>query len=187
MTKACNTSGAATDTGYAEAASNWDVALRARRILRARGARVVLTRNGNDSIGPCVDERARIANRSRAAVSVSIHADGGPPSGVGFHIIEPALILGLTDDIFERSHRLAIAMRAAFRAATGQPYSSYLGRYGIDRRDDIGGLRLADVPAIFIETANMRNAADARRLLRASYRARVASGIADGIVRFLTR
>ncbi|MDX6677697.1 MAG: N-acetylmuramoyl-L-alanine amidase [Solirubrobacteraceae bacterium] len=183
--KACDTTGTATDGGYAEAAYTWDVALRARRVLRRRGATVVLTRADNHSIGPCIDERARIANRADADAKVSIHADGGPPSGSGFHVIEPARIAGLTDDIFGPSHRLAIDLRSAFRAATHEPYADYIGRNGLDRRDDLGGLRLSDVPGVFIETGNMRNARDAQRMLRATYRLSVARGIADGIQRFL--
>ena len=185
--KACDTTGTSTNAGYAEAAYTWDVALRARRVLRRRGATVVLTRNDNHSVGPCVDERARIANRAHADAAVSIHADGGPASGVGFHVIEPALIAGLTDDIFAASHRLAVDLRATFRRATGEPYANYIAHNGLDRRSDLGGLRLADVPAVFIETGNMRNAGDAGRMVRPDYRLRVARGIADGIQRFLTR
>ncbi len=185
--KACDTTGTATDSGYAEAAYTWDVAVRARRVLRNRGARVVLTRGDNRSVGPCIDERARIANRAHADAKVSIHADGGPASGFGFHVIEPALIAGLTDDVFGASHRLAIFVRSAFRAATREPYATYIGRNGLDRRADLGGLRLADQPAVFIETANMRSGRDARRLRRATYRLSVARGIANGIQRFLTR
>jgi N-acetylmuramoyl-L-alanine amidase len=183
--KACDTTGTATDGGYAEAAYTWDVALRARRVLRRRGATVVLTRADDHSVGPCIDERARIANRARADAKVSIHADGGPASGSGFHVIEPALIAGLTDDVFGASHRLAVDLRAAFRAATHEPYADYIGHHGLDRRDDLGGLRLSDVPGVFVETGNMRNAGDARRMLRGSYRLSVARGIANGIQRFL--
>ena len=80
--KACDTTGTATASGYTEAAYNWDVAKRTRRVLENRGARVILTRKDNHSVGPCIDERARIANRAHADLRVSIHADGGPPSGL---------------------------------------------------------------------------------------------------------
>jgi N-acetylmuramoyl-L-alanine amidase len=186
-TKPCNTTGTATNGGYAEAAYTWDLAQRARRVLLRRGAKVVLTRNDNHSVGPCVDERARIANRAHADATVSIHADGGPASGFGFHVIEPAWIRGLTDDIFAASHRLAVDLRSAFRRRTGEPYANYIAHNGLDRRSDLGGLRLADVPAVFIETGNMRNARDAARMGRATYRLQVARGIVDGIQRFLTR
>lgn len=187
QTKPCNTTGTSTNSGYSEAAYAWDVAVRARRVLRRRGAQVVLTRNDNRSVGPCVNERARIANRARADATVSIHADGGPAAGFGFHVIEPALIDGLTDDIFRRSHRLAVDVRAGFRRRTGEPYANYVATNGLARRSDLGGLRLADVPAVFIETGNMRNARDAKRIVRPSHRLTVARGIADGIQRFLTR
>ena len=185
--KACDTTGTETDGGYAEATYTWDVALRTRRVLRNRGATVVLTRTNNHSVGPCIDERARIANRAHADAKVSIHADGGPASGYGFHVIEPARIAGLTDDVFGASHRLALDLRGAFRATTREPYATYIGHDGLDRRDDLGGLRLADQPAVFIETGNMRSARDARRMLRATYRLSVARGIANGVERFLTR
>ena len=168
--KACDTTGTATASGYTEAAYNWDVAKRTRGVLESRGARVLLTRKDNDSVGPCIDERARIANRAHADLRVSIHADGGPPSGYGFHVIEPKLIRGLTDDIFAASHRLAVDLRDAFTRATGEPFASYIANDGLARRGDLGGLRLADVPSVFIETGNMRSARDARRLGSPRYR-----------------
>src|ERR1700675_1983785 len=42
--KPCNTTGTATAGGFTEAAFTFDIALRVRAILLARGARVVLTR-----------------------------------------------------------------------------------------------------------------------------------------------
>lgn len=185
--KACDTTGTATNGGYAEAAYTWDVAKRTRRVLRNRGATVVLTRDSNTGVGPCIDERARIGNRAKADAAVSIHADGADAGDSGFHVIEPSRIPGLTSGIFVASHRLALDLRRAFRAGTGEPYANYIGRDGIDRRGDLGGLRLSTVPKVFIETGNMRNAGDAQKLTSPRYRLRVARGIADGIQVFVTR
>jgi N-acetylmuramoyl-L-alanine amidase len=80
-----------------------------------------------------------------------------------------------------------VTLRESFRRATGEPYANYVGKNGIDRRSDLGGLRLANVPAVFIETGNMRNAGDAKRMLRGTYRLSVARGIANGIERFVRR
>src|SRR5215216_632276 len=99
LRKACDTVGASTNDGYSEHAYNLDVALRLVRVLRARGARVVLTRATDTVWGPCITRRAAIANVARADAAISIHADGGPASGRGFHVIYPAPIAGLTDDI----------------------------------------------------------------------------------------
>jgi N-acetylmuramoyl-L-alanine amidase len=185
LRKACDTTGTATESGYTEAAYNLDVALRLRRILQARGARVVLTRTGNAGVGPCIDERAAIGNRAHADAAISIHADGGPASGRGFHVIYPPPIEGLTDDIAAESRRLALAVRAAFREGTGEPHSTYAGRAGLDVRSDLGGLNLSDVPKVLVETGNMRNAADARRLESAAYRQREAEALARALEAFL--
>ena len=183
--KACNTTGTATASGYTEARFNLNVARSAARMLRRDGAEVVLTRRSNRGVGPCIDRRARIGNRARADAVVSIHADGGPPGGRGFHVIRPSWIEGLTDDIHHASRRLGRALRAAYEDRTGLPRATYLGGTGLVARSDLGGLRLSDVPAVFIETANMRNAADAARLRSPRFRRRIARGIADGVRRYL--
>ncbi|MSO48135.1 MAG: N-acetylmuramoyl-L-alanine amidase, partial [Thermoleophilia bacterium] len=49
--KDCDADGASTDSGYSEAQHNWDVAVLVRSLLRAQGARVVLTRTSNTGAG----------------------------------------------------------------------------------------------------------------------------------------
>lgn len=183
--KQCDTTGTSTNSGYPEYAYNLDVARRLARLLRAAGARVVMTRHSNRGWGPCISRRARIGNRARADAAISIHADGGPPGGHGFHVIYPARIRHLTNDIARPSRRLALRVRAAYRRGTGMPYANYIGHRGLDRRGDLGGLNLSNVPKVFIESGNMRNARDARRLRRAGFRAQAARSLALGIERFL--
>ena len=185
MYKACNTTGTATASGYRESRFNLSVARKAARILRRRGAEVILTRRHDRGVGPCITRRARIANRARADAAVSIHADGGPPGGRGFHVIRLAWIEGLTDDIHRSSRRLGRAMRAAYERRTRLPRAGYAGGGGLVARSDLGGLRLADVPAVFLEAANMRNATDARKVESKRFRRRIARGVADGVSAFL--
>ncbi len=187
LRKACDTTGTATASGYAEPAFTFDVAVRLRRILRKAGANVVLTRTSNAGWGPCITERAAIGNRAHADAAVSIHADGGPPSGRGFHVIYPPSIRGLTADIAKPSRCLALAMRRAYRAGTGLPYATYLGGNGLSVRSDLGGLNLSDVPKVFVETGNMRNRSDASLLESPRFRERIARSIATGLARFLSR
>jgi N-acetylmuramoyl-L-alanine amidase len=187
--KPCNTTGTATDGGYTEAAFNLDVARRARVLLQQQGARVILTQDGTLPWGPCVNERAAIANRARADATVAIHADGAPASGYGFQVILPALVVaGIADNarIVEPSRRLGLALQAGFHSATGEPFSTYLGHgTGFTVRSDLGGLNLAKVPSVFIECGNMRNAADARRMGSAAWRESAAQGVAEGVAGFL--
>jgi N-acetylmuramoyl-L-alanine amidase len=185
QTRACDTTGTQTAQGYTESAYNLDVSLRLVVVLRSAGANVVLTRTDDSGIGPCIDERAGIGNRAHADVGISIHADGGPPGGRGFHVIYPPSLPGLTDDIATNSKRLALDVRAAYQAATGMPYADYIGNQGLDVRTDLGGLNLSDVPKVFIESGNMRNVTDAALLTNPEFRQRAAEGIANGLAGYL--
>ncbi|WP_141015564.1 N-acetylmuramoyl-L-alanine amidase family protein [Nocardioides sambongensis] len=64
FSKACNSTGTATDDGYPEATLVWEVAARVRARLEERGATVVLTRarNSAEEWGPCIDVRGRAGN-----------------------------------------------------------------------------------------------------------------------------
>jgi N-acetylmuramoyl-L-alanine amidase len=161
-----------------EAWYDLDVAMRLARILRREGADVVLTRTTNDGVGPCIDERAAIGNRAHADAAISIHADGGPSGGRGFHVIYKPNA--------PESRRLALAVRQAFAAGIGEPYSTYAGRDGLDVRTDLGGLNRSTVPKVLIETANMRNGDDARLLESPTYRQREAVALARGLERFVS-
>ncbi|HEU0305065.1 MAG TPA: N-acetylmuramoyl-L-alanine amidase [Gaiellaceae bacterium] len=187
LRKACDTTGTATASGYAEPAFTFDVALRLRRILKAKGATVVLTRTSNTGWGPCITERAAIGNRAQADAAVSIHADGGPPSGRGFHVIYPPSIRGLTDDIALPSRCLALAMRRSYGSGTGLPLATYIGGAGLSVRSDLGGLNLSHVPKVFVETGNMRNRRDAALLESPGFRERIARALAAGLARYIAR
>ncbi|AEW93777.1 MULTISPECIES: N-acetylmuramoyl-L-alanine amidase [Streptomycetaceae] len=187
--KECDTTGTSTDAGYPEASFTLDVSRRVRTLLTALGAKVELTQDGDRAWGPCVDERARIANEAHADASVSVHADGGPADGRGFHVIMPAPVrAGAADTtgIAAPSRRLGLAVRSRFAADTGTSYADYLGGgSGMTVRDDLGGLNLSKVPKVFVECGNMRNARDAALLTDPAWRQRAARGISDGIAAFL--
>ena len=180
----CDTTGTQTDGGYPEALFNWNVARYLTADLRAAGATVVLTRTTNTGVGPCVTQRAAIGNRAHANAAISIHADGGPPSGRGFAILEPVAD-GINNAIVGPSARLAADLRNAFAADTGEPVSSYDGTKGIQPRDNLAGTNLSTVPKVFIECANMRNPTDAALLVSPTWQAKAARAIAAGLTTFL--
>lgn len=183
-TKPCNTTGTATDDGYPEHAFTFDVAQRVRRSLTARGIEVVLTRDDDSGVGPCVDRRAAIGNQHEAAAVVSIHADGhANADAIGFHIAYSSPPLNDAQD--EPALRLAGAMRAGMRDA-GFPIASYIGSDGFSPRDDLAGMNLSERPAVLVECGNMRNADEAAAMRTASGRQRYADAIVDGITRYLT-
>lgn len=182
-TKPCNTTGTATQTGYPEHAFAWDLAVRLRDILTARGVKVVMTRADNAGVGPCVDRRAAIGNESGAAAVVSLHADGSTTAGAhGFHLAHSSPPLNAAQG--EPSLRLARAVRDTLVAA-GFPTSNYAGKDGLSARDDLAGLNLTERPTVLVECGNMRDATEAATLSSAAGRQRYAEGIANGILGFL--
>lgn len=185
--KACDTVGAETVGGYPEHEFNWELSLLVKEMLEADGATVILTREGNDGVGPCIDERAGVGNEAEADAALSIHADGGPESGRGFHVIMPGEVSGFTEDIVEPSRLLAEDIRREYLAGSGVPHADYLADGGLDQRTDLGGLNMSTVPKVFLETGNMRNPEDAALLEDPEWRERAADAIARGLAVYLMR
>jgi len=180
----CDTTGAQTASGYTEARFNFQVAGYLRADLIKDGARVVLTRDSDNGIGPCVTTRSAIIDNAHANAAVDIHADGGPVSGRGFAVLEPVAD-GPNDKVIAASKRLGADVRDAMLAGTRMPVSSYDGKNGFTFRDDLAGLNLTTVPKILIEVGNMRNSTDAEVLTSAVFQQQVARVLLAAIVKFL--
>ena len=182
-TKACMTSGAATSTGYPEHAFTWDVVRLISDALNQSGVRIQLSRDNDNSVGPCVNQRAAAANAMHPDAIVSIHADGGPPSGRGFHVNYSSPPLNEAQS--GPAMQLARTMRDSLVAAGLQP-STYIGADGLYGRDDLAGLNLAQYPAVLIELGNMNNPDEAARMETAEGRASYAAAVTQGITAYLT-
>ena len=180
----CDTAGTATDAGYSESQFNFDLAEYLASDLRALGASVEMTRISNSGVGPCVNQRADIGNTARSDAAISIHADGGPPSGRVFAVLEPVGV-GPNNSIISASTQLAVDIRNEFAVVTGEPVSNYDGIDGIQPRSDLGGLNLSTVPKVVIECANMRNSADASLVVSDSWQASAAAALAAGLTSYL--
>jgi len=160
------------------------IALRARRLLLARGYRVAMTRTGptihlGDGDGNIA--RARFCNRRRAALMVRIHADGSTDRSLhGVSTLVPAWHRGWTDDIYARSLRAGVRMQRAIVSSTAA-----LDR-GIVKRSDLTGFNWANVPAVLVETGFLTNPGDWQRLHSVSYQQRVAVGLANGVRAFVS-
>lgn len=181
-TKDCQTTGTSMNAGLPEHTFTWDVVSKVRAQLEARGARVVLTRADDSGPAPCVDKRAAIANAAQPAAIVSIHGDGGPPSGHGFHVnySAPPVFPSQGDP----SLRLAGTMRDAL-AGAGLVESTYVGSAGLYGRSDLAGLNLAQYPEVLVELGNMRNAGDAALMSGDEGRTAYATAVVNGIVGYL--
>ena len=192
FTKPCNTTGTATNGGYAEATFAWHVTGVLKTKLERSGATVVLTRTSNseDEWGPCVDVRGRAGNSLRsgghADLKISIHGDGSTASGAhGFHVIHPPDRAPWTDDIYKPSRRLAKVTRNLL-VARGFSVASYIaGGDGLDERADLATLNLSDVPTVMVELGNMRDRGDASVMTSAKGQERYARALAVAVRTYL--
>jgi len=166
-----------------EAAVALAIAVRARRLLLARGYRVAMTRtgptirlgNGNGNIA-----RARFCNRRHAALMVRIHADGSTDRSLhGVSTLVPGWHRGWTDDIYARSLRAGRALQKAVVRSTGA------ADRGIVQRSDLTGFNWANVPVVLVESGFLSNPTEARRLHTAAYQQRVARGLTAGVAAFV--
>lgn len=186
-TKACNSSGTAAVDGTAEHEVTWEVSWRLVGRLRQAGATVVLTRPDDAGIGPCVDERAAIADRADADLLLSVHGDGSlAPGARGFHVIVSSAMAG-GSRVERTSRTVARGLIAAMDEVTDLPRSTYLGGgSGLSVRSDIAGLNLlARTPGVMLEMGNLRSRADWQVLGEPEGRDAVADALFDAAVGFL--
>lgn len=181
-TKDCQASGTTTNSGYPEHTFNWDVALRVRAILDANGVRTALSRGNDDALGPCVDERAAMANALRPDAIVSVHADGGPATGRGFHVLYSSPPLNTVQA--GPSVQFAGIMRDQLQGS-GIPPATYIGSNGLNPRSDIAGLNHAQFPSVLVELGNMKNPADSALMESEAGRQKFADAVARGIATWL--
>ena len=162
--KSCNTTGTATNAGYPESTFTWEVGTRLHDLLTQAGATVIMTRDSNsrNAWGPCVWDRAYVANDANADAMVSIHGDGAPGSSHGFFALAPVQIPGWTKNDVPADRALAKAMVSGMTAAGATPSSTFPG--AIMNSRDTTSLNLSSRPTVTIEMGNMRNAAEARMM-----------------------
>jgi N-acetylmuramoyl-L-alanine amidase len=182
-TKNCQESGTSTDNGYPEHTFTWDTTLRIRQALTALGVRTAMSRGDDTGLGPCVDERAEMANALKPNAVVSIHADGGPPTGRGFHVNYSAPPLNQVQA--GPSVQFAQIMRDQLQGSGLVP-ATYIGSNGLYPRSDLTGLNLAQYPSILIELGNMKNPADVTLITTEEGRQKYADAVVRGIAGFLS-
>jgi len=165
-------------TGTPEHVVNLRISLLLRDELIARGYCVVMTRTKSSgrSIGNVA--RARIANRSGAALFVRVHADGSTNrSRRGTSMLYPALHRRWTDDVLPESKTAARVIQSELRSELGSR------DLGIVPRSDLTGFNWSDVPVVLAEVGFLSNPGEDRLLNSGAYQRRAARGLAQGVAR----
>jgi N-acetylmuramoyl-L-alanine amidase len=136
-------------------------------LLAKHGAHVTITRDDDRFI--TLDGRADIAERSRTDLFVSIHADSAQRAGAS------GTTIYIARDATVASRRAAQSIAAAMERAGIE----CRGLKGAGFRVLVGHSR----PAVLVECGFLTNWRDARDLNLPAHQAKIATAIADGIVR----
>ena len=166
-------------TGLPEHAVALSISLELRRLLRAEGYCVTMTRvrPTGRSIGNV--ERAQIANRAGATLFLRVHLDSSTdPSRRGSSTLYPVRRRGWTDDILPGSRTAARALQGELVAGLGTR------DLGTVARADLTGFNWSDVPAALVEVGFQSNPAEDRRLADGAQKRRAARALARGVRRF---
>ena len=176
--KPCNTVGTETGSGYPEHAFTFDVSERLAERLERLGATVLLTRDDDDGVGPCVDVRGRFAEDVDADLMISIHANGSvSTTAEGYFAIvsEPAI----SSSQGRPSLDLAGALTDALGEAGFTPSNTV--EDALSYRDDLATLNFSRRPAVLLELGEMRNPGDAALMESEDGRQAYADAIVAGI------
>jgi len=162
--------GAISPGGLEEKTVNLVVARKVASLLERRGVSVTLTRD-RDVFIP-LNDRPAVANRIKADLFVSIHANSAPSrSASGFEIY-------VSPSPSRASQAAALAVRQRMAAAGVEDR-------GI-KRNDFRVLVRSSRPAMLVELGFLSNYREERLLAQTGYRNRLAEAVADGIVNYLT-
>jgi N-acetylmuramoyl-L-alanine amidase len=137
--------------------------------LERRGATVHMTRTRD--VKPSLDARAAMAERTKADLFVSIHADSAPRTsahGAGVHLFKykPSM----------KSRAAAKYMIKAFQNAGISERGIFYNNFHV--------LREHTRPSMLIEVGFLTNSTDARNLSTSTYRSKVADAIVEGVTSF---
>lgn len=158
-----------------------DISLRLRKKLEDAGIKVVMTREEDKALHSYWKEdvwaRPRIANEVNATFFVSIHVNGF--DGKNWQVYNGTEIYhyGKTHDEYT-SKQFAQMMGEEIDKVTDTKYNGVV-------KDDLGVLRLSEMPAVLVETAYITNEEDHKRLESDEFRETMADGILNGTIRVL--
>lgn len=171
--------GAIGSMGLKEKEVTLSIAQDLRSMLEKKGAKVILTRKNDRDVTSSdasdireLEARADIANRSRADLFISIHADAFDDSSVG----------GTTTYFFPKTTldgELASDIQQQLADVVGLDDRGY-------RSNDLFVLNHTNMPAALVEVAYISNSAEEKMLKTRSFQRKAAQGIFNGILAYFS-
>lgn len=163
--------------GHVEAQETLDIALRLRAFLESAGATVILTRDTDLTVS--TGERAKIANKARPSLILSIHASGREPADtqgvMAYYSYVPLF----------RSRRLAQSLCKGVALATDLPDAGVRLRLSDPENEDYFRLLAGTwAPSAVVECGRHGSAPDKQSLLTSDFHQRCAEGLYHGIASY---
>lgn len=158
---------------------NLQIAKEVAAALEAEGAKVILTREGDQALG--LPERPGVAIKNEADFFVSLHCNSNyfpnKCSGIEtyYHMTEPSPMA------------LGYAIQAAVCAATGMKDGSARsdGRNSSKGLAVLRGLSGSGIPGVLLECGYINTDSDRAKLLDPTYRKKVARGVVEGLKAYI--
>lgn len=166
-------------SGWAEYELNLAVALKLRDELEDRGYQVIMVRETHD-VDISNSERAAIANDAGADAFIRIHANGSENSSVnGAMTICQTKNNPYNGAIYQSCRDLSDCVLDELVAATG------CNRRKVWETDTMSGINWCQVPVTIVEMGYMTNEEEDALMATEEYQDKLATGIANGVDRFL--
>jgi N-acetylmuramoyl-L-alanine amidase len=170
-----------------------NIAKRVRKLLQAQGVTVKLTRSGDQTL--TLSQRTQIAAKNKADLFVSLHADSASKTAVG----TSAFILarsgcysthgygqGTASSKKNKGNQFDVANAAlGFRIQEHYVKSTRQADRGL-KHARFQVLREAPCPAVLLEMAFISNPKEEALVLKTSHQDKMARGIANGILAYLS-
>lgn len=142
-----------------------NIARQVAALLRERGARVIMTRDNDRKVE--LDDRAALADRTRADLFVSIHVNASRKKSMTGALVY--LARGPGGHSLHAAEQVVAALRRAGVQCDGTRRAGFKVLVGHSQ------------PAILIECGFLTNGVEAAKLSSRSYQQRLAEAIADGV------
>ena len=157
--------------GVDEKDLNLSIALQAGALLEEAGLEVILTRTDDRDVG--LYDRTAMANGQQADLFVSVHCNASLTNPEARGIYTAAY----SEECI--GWQLAQLLRQTMMEAAGAE------DMGSEARPNLAVLRTAQMPAALVECGYMSTPGELALLAEADYQARLAQGIADGVLAYL--
>lgn len=166
------TSGVATKRP--EYAVNLEAALILQKLLEEKGYNVIMTRDKNE-VSISNAERAEVANKAKADITIRLHCDSIADSGKsGAVLIVPSKKSKYTSAIYPESYKYAELLKKSLK-------DQKVKVNGIFERSDMTGFNWSKVPVVIFEMGFMSNYNEDHMLSNKDYQNKLMNGVAESL------